>query len=257
MKTTSATVCSARPRVRNERDKYWKRQGVKSVIWVVLVIAIVGGWLYPPLGFGVLLCMGASVGLAFRYGRTWCDFCPRGTFFDTVVARFSRGLSTPKFLRSLPFRIFMLLFLMGMMGCQLARAWGDIPAMGRVFWLLLTVTTAVGTVLGIPFNPRTWCGFCPMGSMASWIGKGRRPLWIDASKCTACGLCARACPMELNPSSNRFEGAMTQGDCLKCSACVSVCPKGALTFTKTCGGGSSLAEDEEKQSVEAVQVGTA
>lgn len=256
MKTASATVCSVRPRVRNERDQYWKRQGIRSVVWVLLVIAIVGGWLYPPLGFGVLLCMGASVGLAFRYGRTWCDFCPRGTFFDIIMTRFSRRLSTPKFLRSRSFRIFMLLFLMGMMGYQLARAWGDIPAMGRVFWLLLTVTTAVGIVLGIPFNPRTWCGFCPMGTMASWIGKGRKPLWVDANKCTACSLCARACPMELNPGSSRLMGAMTDGDCFKCSACVNVCPKGALTFINTGHDGLSLTEDEEKQAVRAAQVET-
>lgn len=211
-------------------DAYWMRQGIKSVVWLMLPIALIGGWLYPPLGLGVLICMFASIGISFTKGRAWCDYCPRGTFFDTVMARFSRGRSVPRFLRSTPFRILVLVFLMTMMTVQLVHVWGDIGAMGRVFWLLLAVTTAIGIILAIPIHPRTWCSFCPMGSAASWIGRRKQPLQVDATKCTGCGACSLVCPMELNPGACREESVMVHGDCLKCRRCIVQCPRSALSF---------------------------
>lgn len=219
-------------RVKSVRDAYWMRQGTKSVIWLMLPIAIIGGWVYPPIGFGVLACMIASVAVSFKKGRAWCDYCPRGTFFDTVMARWSAGRSVPRFLRSTPFRVLMLAFLMGMMTVQTIGAWGDVHAMGRVFWMLLTVTTVVGIVLAVPIHPRTWCAFCPMGSMANWIGRRKQPLHVDTSTCTGCGACSLVCPMELNPGAFREDGVMEHGDCLKCRKCVVQCPRSALSFDK-------------------------
>lgn len=225
------------PRVRSERDSYWMRQGVKSVVWLLLPIAIIGGWFYPVLGFGVLICMLLSVALAFRKGRTWCDYCPRGTFFDTVMAKWSKGLSVPRFIRRTWFRVVMLVLLMTMMTVQLYYAWGDAAAMGRVFWMLLTVTTAVGIILAMAVHPRTWCSFCPMGSTASWIGRRKHPLYVDAA-CTECGACSSVCPMGLNPGHCRDAGMMEHGDCIKCRKCVVRCPKSALSFdSATCSSG--------------------
>lgn len=216
--------------MKSANDAYWMRQGIKSVVWLMLPIAIIGGWVYPPLGFGVLICMVASVAVSFRKGRAWCDFCPRGTFFDTVMARWSRGRSVPGFLRSTPFRVLMLVFLMTMMTVQLVHAWGDVYSMGRVFWMLLTVTTAVGIILAIPIHHRTWCSFCPMGSAASWIGRRKQPLHVETAACTGCSACARVCPMELDPGAHREAGVMEHGDCLKCRKCIVQCPKSALSF---------------------------
>lgn len=220
------------PRMKSVRDAYWMRQGIKSVVWLMLPIAIIGGWVYPPAGFGVLVCMIASIAVSFRKGRAWCDFCPRGTFFDTVMARWSKGRSVPRFLRGTPFRALVLVFLMTMMTVQLVHTWGDVYAMGRVFWMLLTVTTGVGIILAIPIHPRTWCSFCPMGTAASWIGRRKQPLHVDAATCTGCGACARVCPMELNPGTYRGAGSMEHGDCLKCRKCVVQCPRSSLSFDK-------------------------
>lgn len=233
MGSSNAPVCQVRIKTRTARDAFWKRQGIKSLLWIFLPLTIVFGWLYPVLGFVVVGCMLASVGISFWRGRAWCDFCPRGTFFDVVMSRWSGNRSVPKFLRSLPWRIFVLAFLMGMMTFQLTLAWGNPGAMGRVFWMLLTVTTVVGIVLAFPYNARTWCSFCPMGSMASWIGKKKQPLNVDPEKCTSCGLCARVCPMELYPGDSRDEGIMMNGDCLKCSRCVVSCARGALSFDRS------------------------
>ena len=48
----------------------------------------------------------------------------------------------------------------------------------------------------------------------------------DASRCTRCGLCAKACPMgSIDPAT-----AEVVGVCIKCQACVQKCPAGAKRF---------------------------
>jgi len=206
-----------------------RRRRLKRILWLALPASLIAGFVYPPLGFVVLICMGASIGLAFKHGRAWCDFCPRGTFFDVVMKPISPRRPLPRFLRSTGFRVFALAFVMGMMAFQLSRVWGNVPAMGFVFVRLLLGTTLLGIVLALFINARTWCTFCPMGSMASWIGKRKRPLQVHSS-CASCGACDKTCPMDLSPSSHKEPGQMEHGDCLKCSACVAKCPKAALSW---------------------------
>ena len=217
--------------LREENGKaHARQQRLKRLLWLLLPASIIAGFVYPPLGYVVLICMGASVGLAFAHGRAWCDFCPRGTFFDVIMRPLSPKRPLPKFLRTTGFRIFALVFIMGMMGFQLSRVWGNVPQMGFVFVKLLLATSLLGIVLALLINPRTWCTFCPMGSMASWIGKRKRPLQVDSS-CVSCQACDKVCPMSLSPSSHQETGRMEHGDCLKCSACVAKCPQAALGWT--------------------------
>jgi len=209
-------------------DRRWR---LKRWLWVFLPATIIGGFLWGPLGFAVLGCMGASIGIAFAQGRAWCDYCPRGNFFDVLMKPLSPNRPLPAFLRSTGFRIFAMAFVMGMMAFQLSRVWGNVPKMGMVFVMLLFVTTVVGIVLALFINPRAWCTFCPMGSMAAWIGKRKRPLQVAAS-CVSCTACEKACPMDLSPMVSKEAGQMAQGDCLKCGACVAQCPKAALGWEK-------------------------
>ncbi|MHB0913425.1 MAG: 4Fe-4S binding protein [Armatimonadota bacterium] len=218
-------------RMKTAGDKFWRRQGIKSVLWMALPSVLILGYFYPVLGFIVLGCMGASIAVSFKKGRAWCDVCPRGTFFDMVMSKASLGRPVPAFLKSKAFRIFMLAFLMTMMTVRLIAVWGDPTAMGMVFLVLLGVTSLFGVVLAVPYKPRAWCNFCPMGSMASWIGAKKLPLAVDPA-CTECGLCAKVCNMELYPGASRERGEMAHGDCIKCGRCVVTCPKQALSFDK-------------------------
>lgn len=49
----------------------------------------------------------------------------------------------------------------------------------------------------------------------------------DQTKCTSCGICARACPMGSIDAEQGFE---TVGICIKCQACIKKCPTGAKAF---------------------------
>ncbi len=126
----------------------------------------------------------------------------------------------------------MVLFIMTVFSVQMYDAWGDFAAMGMVFIRLIFITTVVGIVLGIIYHQRTWCSFCPMGTLAAVVSE-KRPsmtLMVDDS-CVRCKKCEKVCPMQLKPYKKKGdpEGFLHK-DCIKCGRCVDVCPKQALHF---------------------------
>lgn len=191
------------------------------------------GLFYPAVGVVAIVCMLAPVAIAPFLGRSWCgNYCPRGSFWDNVIAKISPKKPIPPFFRSKGFRAFMVAFIMTMFTVQTYFAWGDLAAMGRVFVNLILVTTIVGIILGVLYHQRTWCAFCPMGTLAAALSSRKKPLkpLTVAPSCAGCNACARACPLQLTPASARKAGIFTHPDCLKCSRCVAKCPKKALEF---------------------------
>lgn len=199
-------------------------------LFLILLAFLAIGLVYPAIGVVALVCMLAPVVIAPFRGRYWCgNFCPRGSFWDNVITKVSPGKPIPPFFRSKGLRVFMLAFIMTMFSVQTYFAWGDLAAMGRVFINLILVTTIVGIILGVVYHQRTWCAFCPMGTLASWLSGKAMPLSV-APGCVGCNACTRACPLQLSPAGGKTAGAFSDGDCLKCSRCVAACPKKALRF---------------------------
>lgn len=207
-------------------------KGGFPLYWILLAY-LVAGYFYPVVGFLAIICMIAPVAFAVRKGRWWCgNACPRGSLYDKILAKYSPHRPIPAFVRTRGFRSFMVLFIFTMFGVQMYRAWPDWGAMGRVFWTIILITTIVGVVLSFIYAPRTWCSFCPMGTLSSWASprSGRLPLGyrrvVVSERCiTKCRLCSAVCPMQLKPYESR---AVAEGflhpDCLKCSQCVAGCP---------------------------------
>lgn len=200
--------------------------------WLLLAYLIIG-FFYPAIGFIALICMIAPVVFALRKGRWWCgNACPRGSFYDRILAKYSPQRKIPAFLRTTGFRTFMVLFIFTMFGIQMYHAWGDWNQMGQVFWTIILITTIVGVTLSFIYAPRSWCSFCPMGTLSSWVSPrsgnlpaGYRRITVSENCTTKCKLCSAVCPMQLKPyeSRNREEGFL-HPDCIKCGNCVKGCP---------------------------------
>lgn len=200
--------------------------------WLLLAYLIIG-FFYPAIGFIALICMIAPIAFALRKGRWWCgNACPRGSFYDRILAKYSPHRKIPAFLRTTGFRSFMVLFIFTMFGIQMYHAWGDWNQMGQVFWTIILITTIVGVTLSFIYAPRTWCSFCPMGTLSSWVSPrsgnlpaGYRRITVSENCTTKCKLCSAVCPMQLKPyeSRNREEGFL-HPDCIKCGNCVKGCP---------------------------------
>lgn len=200
--------------------------------WILLIYMVVG-YFWPVVGFLALICMIAPVAFSIKRGRWWCgNACPRGSFYDKILSRYSPHRPIPKFVRTKGFRLFMVLFIFTMFGSQMYLAWGDWNAMGRVFWNIILVTTIVGVILAFIYAPRTWCSFCPMGTLSNWVAPRKAPLpkgyaaiHVDGSCRMACKSCSRVCPMQLAPYDARGEEqGYLHRDCIKCERCVQVCP---------------------------------
>ena len=208
-----------------------RRRVVQWVLLSVVLITLAVGWWVPWLGFTVPVVMISGVVGSLVRGRYVCgNLCPRGAFYDRLVAKFSRRRPVPRWLRSMPFRWTAFALLMGFMVYRILGNPTDPLHWGRVFWMMCLVTTAIGVPLGILVHPRTWCSFCPIGTVQNVVGGAKRRLRIDAQRCRACGVCEQRCPMGLTISQHRDEGVLPHRDCLRCSECLAVCPAGALSW---------------------------
>jgi polyferredoxin len=160
--------------------------------------------------------------------------------YDRLLSKYSPHRPIPKFVRSFGFRLFMVFFIFAMFGIQMYFAWGDWGAMGLVFWKIILMTTIVGVTLSFIYAPRTWCSFCPMGSLSSWVSPKKAPLPKAyksihvRSQCEEkCKLCARVCPIQLTPYSSRGEQlGYLHPDCLKCRKCEKACPTKIVEMKK-------------------------
>ncbi|WP_375748901.1 4Fe-4S binding protein [Vibrio sp. HN007] len=224
----------------------------RKYFYIYTFIVAFGGLYFPKLGLSVIVIMLGLILFAFFKGRYWCgNICSHGSLYDAVLMPFSRNGDIPAFFKS---KIFIALFFGWFMynwGGGMLNAFLTYEANTVAFWdqvgfvfaaTYLTVTI-IGSTTGLFFAPRTWCQFCPMGTMqrASYkLGKAtgvtsytdEKVTIVDPEQCHKCGKCARVCPMQLSPytefsSNNQLDAS----NCIRCSTCIENCPAGLLTLS--------------------------
>jgi len=211
-----------------------KRTFRQLLFWWILPFILIAGWWFPVLGYFIPLCMVAGVGVALFKGRYWCDWlCPRGSSWDLVLSRVSLKRKIPALFRDMKFRVIVMAVLMAVLATQLPRLWPSVNGMGRVFVIMLSLTTTVGVILGILTHHRNWCTYCPVGTLGNLLGRGKAPLTIT-SACNECTACDKVCPIQINRWQYRpgqgEAAVIPEWDCLKCGLCVEACPQKALSL---------------------------
>jgi polyferredoxin len=216
----------ARQFVRRKRIVQW-------ILAPIVVITIGLGWRYPILGFTVPITMLAGMVGGVFGGRYVCgNLCPRGAFFDRYFGWTAGSRHIPARMKSMVLRWIFFAVLMAFMFFNVSRDPGNWRHWGHVFWLMCTVTTALGLLLVVFVHPRGWCSICPMGTLQNALGGWRYRIWIDSAKCRLCKKCERVCPMNIPITRYKDEGLVKDRDCLKCRECVAACPFGALAASK-------------------------
>lgn len=89
--------------------------------------------------------------------------------------------------------------------------------------LILLVMIAMSIFINRPF-----CKYvCPLGAFYGLFHRfSFLQLKCDQSACIDCGLCAKTCKMQVDPSKTP-----TSAECIRCGECVSACPVSALSMT--------------------------
>lgn len=139
--------------------------------------------------------------------KHFCNkYCGRGQLF-TVLGKnrkCSLGRPTPKWMTSKWFRYGFLIFFLSMFGNIVFQTWlvasgaGTLKEVIKLFWTiripwgwtysarmvpdwiaqfsfgfysLMLTSTLIGLIVMVLYKPRTWCSFCPMGTMTQGICK--------------------------------------------------------------------------------------
>ncbi len=202
---------------------------IQRWLWVVMMAFFSAALLINPIfGWLALGCMLGPLVVAIWKGRFWCGWmCPRGSFFDNVLGLFPRKRKIPRWLKHPITRWGVFTLIMLGLTYRLIVVWGDLTAMGGVLFQAVLYTTLVGIGLGVVYNKRSWCAVCPMGTLASIIGKGKQSLQIS-NECVSCNACTSVCPSQIAVADFKQAGQISDGDCLKCQRCVTACRRGAI-----------------------------
>lgn len=202
----------------------------------ILFIVVMAACLFFSANFGyfLLVCLALAMGTAPLLGRYWCNWmCPRGSFLEYFLDKVSLKRRFPLFFKRAVFLTFVVSVFMFMMGLNLyllLQSHSIVSALGITLTRLLVISTVVAIILGIVYEPRAWCVFCPGATFAKLVAtfKGKKPYLVnEAAACTSCQLCVKTCPFDIDATQS---GIIDAADCLKCFACIESCPSKALSF---------------------------
>ncbi len=225
---------------------------VRTYAWILTVLIGIGGQFIPILGLIVPFIMLALMGTSIFKGKYWCgNFCPHGSFFDNLIGPISRHNKIPTFLRSKTVIAAVLVFFMFNLGRRFIDVYATLGTgdfferLGLIFATTYLMVLLIGGLLGMVINERTWCQFCPMGTIQALfykLGKATGLAYKTDEKvtishpdlCHSCGKCARVCPMQLYPylQFSKDQQQYDEEKCIRCNTCVHNCPAGILQMAK-------------------------
>lgn len=101
----------------------------------------------------------------------------------------------------------------------------------------------LGLGLYFHFSGRTWCRFfCPLAALMHIYARfSQFRIFADKDKCISCNICTTVCHQGIDVMAFANKGKpMEDPQCVRCSACVSGCPTGTLTFGRLRSDGTVL-----------------
>jgi polyferredoxin len=185
-----------------------KKKRWYDYLWIASVIYLALGFFNILFAWLGLICFIVPLAIAVVKGnKAYCNkYCGRGQLFELLGGRLglSRKKVPPRFLRSKWFRygfltFFMTMFLLMIYSTYLVFAnatlrevvtllwvfklpwnWTDVSSVtpwiaqfAFGFYSVMLTSTVLGLSTMILFRPRSWCVYCPMGTMTQGICKLR------------------------------------------------------------------------------------
>jgi formate hydrogenlyase subunit 6/NADH:ubiquinone oxidoreductase subunit I len=201
-------------------DSRFLQMGTIHVPWPTLII---GGPLYRGGVFFMLFLFLTTVVLA---GPAWCSYlCYIGSW-DLNLACLAKSPSSGT-LSSWPRAVALMLTIivalaLRLIGFSLAFISGVLAASILISFVVMLYSTKIGKMVHCST-------FCPIGLIATIVGK-INPIRIRLStNCTGCGACSDACPNGAL-SKEQIEKKSPGITCTLCGDCLGACTHGALEY---------------------------
>lgn len=183
-----------------KKQKHWS-----DYLWVASVLYLLLGMVHILFAYLGLICFALPLAIAAIKGnKAYCNtYCGRGQLFGILGERLklSRNKPIPPWMRSKWFRYGFLTFFMTMFGLMLFSTykvfagakslsqaltllwvfnvpWGfadvsGVPAAAAQFaygfYSVMLTSTILGLITMLLYKPRSWCVYCPMGTMTQGI----------------------------------------------------------------------------------------
>jgi ferredoxin-type protein NapH len=171
----------------------------------------------------------------FLFGRGFCGWaCWTAAVLDLLPYKTNKqGRAAARWerLRYLHFAasLGLILFLIYGFGYKIEH-----EGMRVIWWLIGGNAFYYASAVALAFvrqDNRAFCKYlCPITAFLKFFSRfAMLKIAGDASTCTYCGACARACPMDIDiPRYTRDGERVLSTECIFCNTCVSTCPEHAL-----------------------------
>ncbi|MCI9575329.1 MAG: 4Fe-4S binding protein [Clostridiales bacterium] len=203
-----------------------KKKKWYDYLWILSSLYLVLGFVNILFAWLGMICFLTPLLISvIRGNKAYCNrFCGRGQLFSLLGEKLhlSRNRPIPAWVRSKWFRygfltFFMIMFLNMLYVTYLVFAgandlretvtllwtirlpwsWANHTAVSSPwvaqfafgFYGVMLTSTVLGLITMLFFKPRSWCVYCPMGTMTQMICKARHPKEAKAAQsCTVCGV---------------------------------------------------------------------
>lgn len=186
-----------------------KKKKFTDYMWIISVAYLFLGLFNILFAWLGLLCFSIPLIISISgKGKAYCNtYCGRGQLLDLMgnKLKLSRHQSIPTFLRSKWFRYGFLAFFMSMFVVMLFNTYlvfsgaRDLKEVVQILWSfkvpwklvqsstvapwiyqfafgfysMMLTSTILGVITMIIFKPKSWCVYCPMGTMTQLISKAK------------------------------------------------------------------------------------
>lgn len=205
-------------------NKNKKKKTFKDYLWIISVTYLTLGFFNILFGWLGVLCFLIPLIISLSgHGKTYCNtYCGRGQMLDLMgnKLKLSQNRDIPKFLRSKWFRYGFLTFFMTMFVVMLFNtylvfngtnalkevvkliwtfkvpwAWTNtsmvtpwVAQFAFGFYSMMLTSTILGIITMLLYKPKSWCVYCPMGTMTQLISKAKYTNKSNTSynSCSSC-----------------------------------------------------------------------